>query len=131
MFVTGYVCQSSLTPSMLFQGANSSDVWSMMTSCARYKLSASSSVLAVSLPGRMRTNLQMMFDDCANEISPPAKRDPAAGRALTGDGQVALRRHSRSPSWIVPPTSNTTIRFDALTASRNDPAPASFRLVTW
>jgi len=50
-----------------------------MTLLARYKLSASSSSLAVSLPGRMRTWRMMMFDDLANEISPPRKPMPCPG----------------------------------------------------
>src|SRR5690606_9670314 len=32
---------------------------------------------------------------------------------------------------MTPPTSKTTMRLGALTASRNDPGPESFRFVTW
>ena len=48
---------------------------------------------------------------------------PAMVRLLVTDTAVWSRTY--------PPTSNTTMRFPALTASRKEPAPESFKLVTW
>ena len=62
---------------------------------------------------------------------------PSPYTVIPSPGAVCPARVTLSPAmtkgeWIVmrPPTSNTTVRLPALTASRNDPAPLSFRLVT-
>ena len=71
----------------------------------------------------------MMFEEFANEISPPLKPMPPPGavcpaivRLLFADTAVC--------SAMYPPTSNTMMRFEALTASRNEPAPESASVVT-
>ncbi len=84
---------------MLFQGASSSELWSTITSCARYRLSASSSVLAVSLPGRMRTCGMMMFDWLANEISPPMNPMPPPGAVWPAMVRLLLAETAVS-SWM-------------------------------
>ena len=72
----------------------------------------------------------MLDAPLANKISDPANVIPSPGAVWPSMVKSSLDIVSVLLSQIVPPTSKTIIRPERDTASANDPAPDSFRLVT-